>query len=63
MHRHTERFIAWWDPFTDGQRWKVLDMHHDDPATSSGKEEVARCPNSEMAHSIALDLESNDDAC
>jgi hypothetical protein len=38
MNRHTERFIAWYDMETDGQRWKVLDLQHDDPATSSGKE-------------------------
>lgn len=60
MHRHTERFVAWYDPFTGPPRWKVIDLKHDDPATSSGKEELARVRNYELAHSLAMDLESND---
>jgi hypothetical protein len=61
MNRHTERFIAWYDMETDGQRWKVLDLQHDDPATSSGKEELARCGNHEQAHSLAMELERGDE--
>ena len=59
MHRHTERFVAWFDPFANGPpRWLVIDMEHNDPATSSGKEELARVRNYETAHSLAMDLES-----
>lgn len=60
MHRHTERFVAWFDPFIDAPRWKVIDLNTDDPATSSGKRELARVRNYEVAHSLAMNLESRD---
>ena len=61
MHRHTERFIAWYDMEADGPRWKVIDLEHNDPTTSSGKEELAGVRNYDTAHSLAMDLESRDE--
>ncbi len=60
MTRHTERYIAWFDmEAPKGRRWKVLDLDTDDPSTSSGKAELAGVGNSEVAHSLARDLEGD----
>lgn len=60
-HRHTERFIAWYDMEADGPRWKVIDLKRDDPDTASGKQELAGVRSYGVAHSLAMDLESTSD--
>lgn len=55
MNRHTERYIAWKDPVNTG--WKVIDLETDDPATASGKHELAGVRSYETAHSLAMEME------
>jgi hypothetical protein len=61
MTKHLKRYIPWYDPMADKNRWKVIDLEQDDSTTSHGKKEVDRCGNSDDAHSVALGMEIKDD--